>query len=239
MISTSAHRISAVSKVVLVLRRSRRMVRVAASITKHSAVSGAMRPGTDVPTVPAGSGNSRWSMPRSQLKPYSISVSTPISPASRPQNRARFERMLVRPGYCVTGGGSSERPVRMKHRAVFGFTETQPGRMLLSAVISSAQPSRTMAPVSRASAPARDTARVGAATRPREPSVVMEQTPQFAQKCHHFTLKALMASEHKSCLAVQNTPSERRVSICRITSAPHALFADQCSNAVGSMTRTR
>ena len=41
-----------------------------------------------------------------------------------------------------------------------------------------------------------------------------------------------MASEHKSCLAVQNTPSERRVSICRIASGSQALFADQCISAV-------
>ena len=155
MIVTSRPSAAATSKVLLVLLGLRTISRAAASNTKHSAVSGAIRPGIEVPTVPAGSGNSRWSMPASQAKRYSPRVSAPIRAASRPHSRVKPEKTLVRPGPSVAGGeGNSAIPIRMKPRAVFGFTETQPGSTLFSAPISSAQPASTIAPVTTARAAA-------------------------------------------------------------------------------------
>ena len=57
---------------------------------------------------------------------------------------------------------SSAIPSRMKARAVFGFTETQPGRMLFSTVLSSAQPTRIILPVTTVKTADNDTASFGA-----------------------------------------------------------------------------
>ena len=153
MIVTSRPSTAAASKVFFVLPPLRAISRAAASNTKHNAVSGAIRPGVDVPTVPAGSANSHGSMPASQAKRYSPRVSAPIRAASRPHSRVKPDMKLARPGPSVAGAeGKSAIPVRMKPRAVFGFIETQPGRTLFSAAISSAQPASTMAPVTTARA---------------------------------------------------------------------------------------
>lgn len=53
------------------------------SNTKFNAVSGAIRPGFEVPNVPAGSVNRNWSIPRFQPKVYSLSVSKPIKQADK------------------------------------------------------------------------------------------------------------------------------------------------------------
>ena len=104
MIVTSRPSTAVASKVLLVLPRLQVISRAAASNTKHNAVSGAIRPGVEVPTVPAGSGNSHWSMPASQAKRYSPSVSAPIRAASRPHSRVKPEKTLVRPGASAAGG---------------------------------------------------------------------------------------------------------------------------------------
>ena len=69
----------------------RAVSRPAASITKHTAESGAIRPGYEVPTVPVGSQNSHRSKPGFHPKTYSPNESRPISPATRAQNRERRE----------------------------------------------------------------------------------------------------------------------------------------------------
>ena len=153
MIVTSRPSTAAASKALFVLPRSRASSRAAAINTRQNALSGAIRPGIDVPTVPAGSANSHWSMPASQAKRYSPRVSAPIRAASGPHSRVKPEKTLVRPGPSVAGGeGNSAIPIRTKPRAMFGFIETQPGSTLFSAPMSSAQPASTIAPVTTARA---------------------------------------------------------------------------------------
>src|ERR1035441_8081662 len=91
-----------------------------------------MRPGYNMPAGAAGWQNNHWSKPGFHPMAYSISVSKPINPASHPHSRERRERSFK----GEEQANSSALPVRMKARAVFGVTETQPGRTLFSAMIS-------------------------------------------------------------------------------------------------------
>ena len=91
---TSEPRIARATNVRLVLREPQAFSSPAASSTKHNAVSGAMRPGWEVPTAPAGSRNNHWSKPGFQPKAYSHSVSSPITPASHLHSRARREERV-------------------------------------------------------------------------------------------------------------------------------------------------
>ena len=157
---TSALQAIETSNVAVVLNRKRAKDAATASSRKHSAVSGAIRPGFDVPTVPAGSGNSHWSKPGFQLIKYSASVSRPIKPVNQRQPPARRSRWVwSRAPNHVAGSSAScsAMPIRMKASAVFGFIDTQVGRMLFKAGISSAQPIRTATPVTSDATLAADT----------------------------------------------------------------------------------
>jgi hypothetical protein len=91
MVTTNAPRVADVINLPIAWREPRANSNPTANSTKHSAVSGAIRPGFEVPTAPAGSVNSHWSKPGFQPKAYSQSESNPIRPTSSVQSRERRE----------------------------------------------------------------------------------------------------------------------------------------------------
>jgi hypothetical protein len=130
-------------------RRDFRINNARPRIRKFNAVAIAILPGGDVP--PAKSLNRSWSMPKFQLKRYSLSVSRPINADVDANICAMRSGLLPTPEPV---NSSSDNPLRIKARAVLAFIVARPVNMLFRAVLFVSQPTSTRAPIKIAIAPA-------------------------------------------------------------------------------------
>jgi hypothetical protein len=113
---------------------------------KHTAVSGAIRPATDVATALIASLKNTWSIPKSNLKRYSIRVSNPIKPVSNEKLRLINEIIFALALFSNSAENISVSPISTNPIAVLAFIETQIGRILFRIEILSSHPKSTVQP---------------------------------------------------------------------------------------------